>query len=489
MKAADGDTARDTKPLRMMEGFKIKNVPFKNRVLRSSLGGQLAAADGGVTDVWRNFERRFAQTGVAGLVSATVSVSKQRYSPIYYPAISKDDFTRPLADAVARVKEGTDCRYILQIGDPGSHTQTSLFSQVEDGKSASAVFDLLYGYRNSSDTLSKDEIRAIVETYATGARRVREAGCDGVEITASKGYLIHQFLNPGTNRRDDEYGGDEKGRFRLLGEIVRAVREAVGPDFLLGVRMSARDHNFVPVNVRLPPVWPLRHWTMGNDLPETLYFAAELEKLGADYLHLSNGFGFINPRENPGDFPVPEVRRLYNTTRHLSFKARMRSVFMNTMPDFVLRGVFGIGWGTRHLGETGTLSAEFRRAVKIPIIANGGFQSRKLIEETLASGACDMVSMARPLLANPHLLYVFQEADEPARPCTFCNRCSVLTAIVPVGCYEPRRYDSVDEMEAAILRLTTDPDAGAPAISGRVPVGQDRRVHRGDTESTEASRR
>ncbi len=466
----DGSTARDTKPVRMMERFKIKNVSFENRVLRSSLGGQLAAADGAVTDVWRNFERRFARTGVAGLISATVSVSETRYSPIYYPALSRDEFTGPLRDAVRRVKEGTDCRYILQIGDPGSHTQTSLFSQAEDGKSASGGFDLLYGYRNRSVTLSKEEIPAIVTGYANAARRVRDAGCDGVEITASKGYLIHQFLNPSTNRRDDEYGGDEKGRFRLLGEIMRAVRAAVGPDFLLGVRMSARDHNFVPVNLRLPPVWPLRHWTMGNDLPETLYFAEELERLGADYLHLSNGFGFINPRENPGAFPVPEVRRIFNSTRHLSFKAAVRSTFMNMTPKLVLKALFGIGWNTKNLGETGKLSAEFRRVVKIPIIANGGFQSRKLIEETLATGDCDMVSMARPLLANPDLLRVFQTADEPDKPCTFCNRCSILTAIGPVGCYEPERFASQDEMERAILRLTTDPDGGAPAVSGRTPV-------------------
>src|SRR5438105_1509248 len=84
---------------RWKEPFTIKGVTFKNRILRSSIGGQLAGADGSVTNVWRNFERRFAKTGVAGLVSATVSVSSRRYSPLYYPDIASDRFVETLKEA------------------------------------------------------------------------------------------------------------------------------------------------------------------------------------------------------------------------------------------------------------------------------------------------------------------------------------------------------------------------------------------------------
>jgi 2,4-dienoyl-CoA reductase (NADPH2) len=444
-------------------------VHFKNRVLRSSIGGQLAAADGHVTDVWTSFEKRFARTGVAALISATVSVSPRRYSPIYYPHLAHDGFVRSLRAAVAAVKEAGRCNYILQIGDPGYHTQTSLLPQEDDARSASWVFDLLYGYRNHAVGLREEEIAAVVASYGAGARRAREAGCDGVEITASKGYLIHQFLNPATNRRRDGYGGSLEKRMRFLREVITAVRDAVGRDFLLGVRLSARDHNFLPVNLRLPPVWPLRHWLMGNDLAEYLTVARMLEAEGVDYLHISNGFGFINPKESPGHFPVPEVRRVFNASRHLSLKAQLRATLVNLIPAFLLRLIFGIGWGTRGLGANGRLAAEFKRAVRIPIIANGGFQDRRLIEETLGDGRSDLVSMARPLLANPDLLEVFRDADQPPRPCTFCNRCSVLTAVVPVGCYEPKRYASPDEMEADILKWAVDPDdAAAPA---RVTIG------------------
>src|SRR5207253_7060286 len=135
-----------------------------------------------------------------------------------------------------------------------------LFSERADERSASGGFDLVYGYRSLRSAMNTEEIEQVVKNFRDGARRVREAGCDGVEVTASKGYLIHQFLNPGINRRRDRYGGSVENRFRLLKEIVLAIREQVGRDFLFGVRMSAQDFNYVPVNLRWPPSWPLRDW-------------------------------------------------------------------------------------------------------------------------------------------------------------------------------------------------------------------------------------
>jgi 2,4-dienoyl-CoA reductase (NADPH2) len=74
------------------------------------------------------------------------------------------------------------------------------------------------------------------------------------------------------------------------------------------------------------------------------------------------------------------------------------------------------------------------------------------VERALSSGSCDLVSMARPLLANPDLPELFREGRElPDRPCTFCNRCALRTTTGPLGCYEPRRFASQDEMEQQIL--------------------------------------
>lgn len=439
----------------IFEPLTINGVELANRLVRSSIGGRYAYYDGTVNPAWARFERRFAEAGVAAIVSATLTVDDRRWSPIEYPKISDDRYIRPIAEGVKAV-QALGCRYILQIGDPGSHTQASLFPEREDGVSASSGFDLLYGYRSFRRELTTTEIAGVVENFARAAVRVREAGCDGLEVTASKGYLIHQFLNPAINRRRDAYGGSAIRRFRFLGEIVTAIREAVGRDFLFGVRISARDFNFVPVNLRWPITQPFRGWWFGNDLADTLRYGRRLRELGVDYLHVSNGFGFINPKENPGAFPLEELRLFYNSVRHLSAKARLRSGLLNLIPLWVLRRLASGGWRAEPGANLGD-AATFRREVGLPVIANGGFQERSLIERAL--GSVDLVSMARPLLANPDLVELFRSGGEaPSRPCTFCNRCTLRTTVAPLGCYDPSRFGSQEEMEAQILRWSSPGD-------------------------------
>lgn len=231
--------------------FTIGGVTFKNRIIRSSIGGRTAYYDGTVSNAWKNFELRFARNGVAAIVSATLNVNPYRCSPLEYPQLSHDRFVKPLAEAISAI-HAEDCRYIIQIGDGGSHVQTSLFSQVQDAYGPSPGFDLMYGYRPRRIAMSLGDIERTVHEFGQAARRAREAGADGVEITASKGYLIHQFLNPAIIRRRDRYGGSPENRFRLLHEVVEEVRRQVGDDYLLGVRISARDRNYQPLNVRWP---------------------------------------------------------------------------------------------------------------------------------------------------------------------------------------------------------------------------------------------
>jgi len=440
----------------LFEPFTIGSVTFKNRIVRSSLGGRTSYYDGTPGPAWHGFEQRFAETGVAGIISATIGVNARRKSPLEYPSISEDRFIKAFR-AGARTVQARGCRYIMQIGDPGGHTQTGLFSEMADAKSSSNGFDLLYGYRNRLVAMSVDEIEQSVIEFAEAARRVREIGCDGIELTASKGYLIHQFLNPGINRRTDAYGGSDEKRFRILADIVTAIRKSVGRDFLFGVRLAAEDVNWLPINIRLPITWPLRHYFFGNGIAETTEHARKLERLGVDYLHIDAGYGFPHPYVNVGRFPLEGFRLFFNSNRHLSLKAAVRASALNTLPGFLSRGLFGIGWN-RPPGANVKYCEAFKRAVRLPIIANGGFQSQRLIEETLSSGKADMIAMARPLLANPDLLQTFARGeDQPAKPCTFCGECCAKTATLPLGCYDRTRFASDREMEAEILRWSASP--------------------------------
>ena len=303
-----------------------------------------------------------------------------------------------------------------------------------------------------------EDIEITISNFAEAARRVQEAGADGLEITASKGYIIHQFLNPGINRRKDKYGGSVDKRFTLLEEIILAVKKKVGPYFPIGIRLSAADYNYQPINLRLPLVFPLKHWYFGNTINENLYYAKKLKNLGIDYLHIDKGYGFPNPKGNPGSFPIHEMKMFYNSNRHLSTKAGIRAVLFNLIPEFILNPIANIGWK-----DIPAISADdakrFKDEIGLPVISNGGYQDKDIIESTLTSGKADMVAMARPLLANVDLIKQFKAGtSKPSNPCTHCNRCPVRTANFPLGCYDISRFTSEKEMENQIMWWSASSD-------------------------------
>ncbi len=435
--------------------FTINNVEFKNRILRSSVGGRMSNYDATVTDVWKNFEKRFADGGISGIISTTFHVNKDRVSPLQYPSIADQRFVPYLKKFISGVKKDSpDCRYIVQIGDPGYTTYMSLFSKEQDSRSSSSGFDLGFGYNNTRTAMSNAEIEKAISDFADAAERVKAAGADGLEITATKGYLIHQFLNPAINRRTDDWGGSVDNRFRFLQRIVKAVRERVGRDYLFGVRLSAADFNHSPLQLsllRLPSILGSRERWTGNDLAQMLDYAKRLRDLNVDFLHVVAGYGFPNPRDTPGPFPFDEIKMFFNSTRHLSLKAATRSTLLNALPNGLARWIMNIGWKYQP-GINLDFAGIFKKETGMPVIANGGFQEKDFIEGALESQRCDMVSMARALIANPNLLDVFKAGkNAPDRPCSHCNRCVGRTVTSPLGCYDERRFASIKDMQDQIM--------------------------------------
>ncbi|SLN16724.1 2,4-dienoyl-CoA reductase [NADPH] [Aquimixticola soesokkakensis] len=200
-----------------------------------------------------------------------------------------------------------------------------------------------------------------IADYATAARRAREAGYDGVEIMGSEGYLINQFLCAHTNQREDDWGGSFENRMRFALEVMRRTRAAVGADFIVIFRISLID--LVPE---------------GSNWDEVATLARALEAAGATILN--SGIGWHEAR-------VP------------------------TIATSVPRAAFS--WLTERL----------RREVSIPVITSNRINAPDVAEDLLARGVADMVSMARPFLADPD--FVAKAAADRAQdiaPCIACNQ-------------------------------------------------------------------
>ena len=258
---------------------------------------------------------------------------------------------RPITDAV-HAEGGKIALQILHAGRYAYHPLSVAPSRI---KSPITPFTP----RELSTAGVERQIRAFVRC----AVLAREAGYDGVEIMGSEGYFINEFLAPGTNLRDDEYGGSVENRQRLALEIVSRVREAVGRDFIIVFRQSLID--LVPG---------------GQTWDETVQLARGIEAAGASLIN--TGIGWHEAR-------VP------------------------TIVTSVPRAAFS--WVTKKLRDEAGL--------RIPLITTNRINTPEVAERLLAEGYADMVSMARPLLADPEFVNKAARgrADE-INTCIACNQ-------------------------------------------------------------------
>ncbi|QLX23828.1 NADPH-dependent 2,4-dienoyl-CoA reductase [Citrobacter freundii] len=209
--------------------------------------------------------------------------------------------------------------------------------------------------------LTHDEVLQLIEDFAHCAQLAREAGYDGVEVMGSEGYLINEFLTLRTNQRTDQWGGDYANRMRFAVEVVRAVRQRAGNDFIIIFRLSMLD---LVEN--------------GGTFDETVQLAKAIEAAGATIIN--TGIGWHEARIPTIATPVP-------------------------------RGAFS--WVTRKL----------KGHVTVPLVTTNRINDPGVADDILARGDADMVSMARPFLADAELLSKAQSgrADE-INTCIGCNQ-------------------------------------------------------------------
>jgi 2,4-dienoyl-CoA reductase (NADPH2) len=225
--------------------------------------------------------------------------------------------------------------------------------------SASATKSPITPFKASA--LSTRAVERTIDDYVDAARLARRAGYDGIEVMGSEGYLINQFLAPHTNHRTDRWGGSAENRMRFPVEVVRRIREALGDDFAVMYRMSLLD--LIPD---------------GQTWDETVALAKQVEAAGADVVN--TGIGWHEAR-------VPTI----------------------------LTQVPRAAWAST--------TARLRPELGIPVCASNRINTPEVAEEILASGGADLVSMARPFLADPEFVAkaAAGRADE-INTCIACNQ-------------------------------------------------------------------
>lgn len=422
----------------------FRNLTVKNRIFRSNISGKFDHYNGYGTQARITWEEKFARGGVGAIISSHVPISARGRILPNYAFIDNDDKI-PFWRTVGKKVHEYDCKYIMQISHGGrQRDEGGVENSFNKALSSTNSTDSFHGLLCQAMTI--EEIKMVIEQFGVAARRVREAGLDGVELHACNGYLINQFLSSGINNRKDEYGGSLENRFRFLREVMRAVRRNVGDDFHFQVKISAVDHNNA-----------LAFWQKkGNTIMDSIQVCKWVEEGGADALHISSGSTFPHPLNPPGGFPLEHAARTYGSMipsgvlafrNFLLFRYRLlRPIFKllwnRTKPDIIE----GISVDDAH---------EIKKNVRIPVLCTGGFQTASYIRKVISDGYCDGVAIARPLVANNDLVKIFAAGrDLPEKPCTYCNKCLVHAIADPLGCYELSRYDGdYDRMIGEIMSV------------------------------------
>lgn len=324
----------------LFEKNEINGMVLSNRFIRSATWEGMATDEGACTPQLIDLMSDLSQGGVGLIISGHTYVRQDgRHSPRQL-GIHQDTLI-PGLQSLTQAVHLHGSKIVLQLGFGGAYLSRSRIRQ-----------------------LSASDLQELAAAYGQAAVRASKAEFDGVQIFAAHGFFLSQMLCPRYNDRTDDYGGKIANRSRILIEIVGAIRNAVGRNYPVLVKLNCRD--FVE---------------NGLTLEDSVLVAGLLEKAGIDAIELSGGL--LN---NP-------------------------NIMRSKIDSEDTKGYF--------LSE----ARVFREKIKVPLILVGGIRSYEVARELVKEGVVDYISMARPFIREPGLIKRWKAGDRREAACISCDNC------------------------------------------------------------------
>ena len=344
----------------LFEPSVVGKLPLRNRFIRSATF-EYVFDDSKETfaDKLLPMYEKLAGNGVAAIITGMVGIDgNSRVAPVMVKAYCPT-FVPELAKLVERV-HGLGAKLIVQINHCGQKA-----GQIDGGGSPLGPSDAENTQGKPVKGMSLDDIRSVVAGFAQAAARCKQAGADAVQIHAAHGYLLSEFLNPYFNKRADAYGGTIEGRARIVLEVYDAVRNAVGDDFPVWIKINSRD-------LTEPSISP----------EEFLWVCRELDKRGIAAIEVSGGAS-ISPQSSSSPLIKKEEEE----------------------------GCFA---------PEADMAAE---TISASVISVCGYRTPDVMEKWLNRSKIEAVSLCRPLISEPELIARWERGDRQKARCISCSKC------------------------------------------------------------------
>jgi len=355
----------------LFEATNLNGMTLKNRFVRSATAEGMAAEDGEATPRLINLMGELAEGGAGLIITGHAYVDKRGQASPAQLGIYDDKLIPGLRAMVDAVHE-RDGTIVAQLAHSGLLAIPKLINSAP--LAPSAIEGLSEG---PLQEMMLEDIQATVEAFGDAAERACSAGFDGVQIHAAHSYLLSQFLSPAYNHRGDAYGGSIEKRARMLVEVAQGIRERVGEDYPVLIKMNSRDF-----------------LEGGLELEDSLQAGAMLKEAGVDAIEVSGGT-FAS-----GDL-MPIRRGIVTEGDEAYFKHEARA---------------------------------FKERVDIPIILVGGIRSFAVAEGLVNDHTADYLSMSRPFIREPGLINRWHSGDRGKATCISDSKC-LRPALAGKGVY------------------------------------------------------
>jgi 2,4-dienoyl-CoA reductase-like NADH-dependent reductase (Old Yellow Enzyme family) len=347
---------------KIFEKTAIGSMELANRFVRSATWEGLAGTDGTCSQGLIDVTAGLAEGGVGMIITGHAYVSPEGQAGPWQIGVHSDAMLPGLTRMAAAVHHGGG-KLALQIAHAGCYGFAS-----GSGIEAVGPSPGIAGKTPSCRELTQAEIDAICAAFGKAAGRAKAAGFDAVQIHAAHGYLLSEFLSPFFNQRTDEYGGCIENRARIVLEVLESVRNAVGQEYPVLIKLNSQD--FIDG---------------GLSVDDMLAIAALLEQAGVDAVEMSGGTIYAS-----GEYSA------------------IRSGVLARAEDEVYY---------RHA------AARFKAALSVPLMLVGGIRSLEVAEALVGAGVADYISLCRPLIREPGLIKRWASGDRRKAGCLSENAC------------------------------------------------------------------